>query len=371
MKMKWYRKSQITRIFAIIFGILTFFSIPQTTVSAQENPGALTVHFLDVGQGVSVLLESDGHYAIYDGGGPERSSYVVSYLQEQGIESFDYIIASHYDLDHISGLVGVVNVFPANTILGPNYVGDTDIYASLINKINEKDESIVSPSVGDTYTLGSATLEVLAPLELYADPNECSIVIKASCNGSSALLTGDASNQSENAMISSGADLSSDILMVGHHGSAAATSEEFLNSVNPQYAVISCGSDNKFRHPAQDTMTRLQNRNLNLFRTDLQGTVTATLDGNGISWNTEPSGDYSGRDVDTPAASEEIQGQTTDTQVLGDSDITYVLNTNTLKFHYPDCNSVEKMASENRSDFTGTRDEAIAMGYDPCGNCHP
>lgn len=334
--------------------------------AAEEMSGKMTVHFLDVGQGLSVLLESDGHYVLYDGGGPERSSYVVAYLKKQGVKKLDYLVASHYDMDHISGLVGVINVFPAETILGPDYVSDTDIYRSFMDGVAEKGEAVMHPAVGDTYSFGFATMEILAPLENYADSNECSLVIKVSCENTSMLLTGDASNQSENDMISQGKELLSDVLVVGHHGSEASTSEEFLEKVSPKYAVISCGSENKFRHPAQKTMERLKSSGLDMYRTDLQGTITAVFDRGTITWDQKPCGDYSGRDVDSPAQEKMREDTNTDEETIN-----YVLNTHTLKFHLPSCHSVDRISPENRSDFTGTREEAATMGYAPCGNCKP
>lgn len=345
----------------------------QTETPAPESTVILTdtmrVHFLDVGQGVSVLIESDGRYALYDGGGPERSSYVVSYLKEQQIEKLDYIIASHYDIDHISGLVGVINVFPVDRIIGPNYTGDTDIYQSFMDMISSKGETLNYTNVGKIYELGSAEMEVLSPENIYADANECSIVLKVTCAGKSVLLTGDASEQSESDMLSAEKNLDSDILLIGHHGSSASSSDAFLEKVTPEYAIISCGSDNKYRHPAQDTMNRIQSKDMNLYRTDLQGTILASLGADGITWSAQPTTDFSGGDVDlTPTQAPETQGAKHNS---ASSEFTYILNTNTLKFHLPSCHSADKIAPENRSDFNGTRDDVIAMGYDTCGNCNP
>ena len=342
-------------------------------ISAEGN---LNIHFLDVNQGTSVLLESDGHYAIYDGGNSDRSSFVVAYLKDQGIEKLDYVIASHYDADHISGLVGVLNVFDVDTILGPNYVEDTEIYNSFMNMISSKNKSITYSYAGDVYTLGSTTLEVIAPVDIDTDPNECSIVLRVNCGEKTLLLTGDAGSESETAMIATADNLSADILVAGHHGSADSTSDVFLDEVAPEYVVISCGKDNSYGHPTAETMNRIESRGISIFRTDLQGTILASIDSNEITWNIEPSTDYSSGDlissesetVPIDANENSADEQTNDEESSGTS---YVLNTNTKKFHYPSCSSVNSMKDHNRSDFTGSRDDVINMGYDPCGRCHP
>lgn len=380
-KTKYIRITVVTAIVGLSFvvnGCLNLESAKITPIATPEpiTAGNLNVHFLDVHQGTSVLLESDGHYAIYDGGDSDRSSFVVAYLKEQGIESLDYVIASHYDADHISGLVGVLNVFDVETILGPDYVEDTKIYQSFVNKISAKDKTITYAYAGDVYTLGSVSLEILAPVDIHTDPNENSMVLRVVCGEKTLLLTGDAGLESEMDMLGSAYDLTADILVAGHHGSDSSTSDAFLDEVSPEYVVISCGKGNSYGHPSAGIMDKIGSRGIRIFRTDFQGTILASIDSNEITWNMNPSDDYSSgifldsnseeSSVDTEERIEEQQGNASES-----SSMDYVLNTNTKKFHYPSCSSVDSMKDHNRSDFTGSREDVLGMGYDSCGRCHP
>ena len=118
--------------------------------------GQTNVHVLDVGQGLSVLIESDGHYMLYDGGDSHKSSYVVSYLQNEQVSSLDYMVASHYDSDHLNGVVGALNAFPVKQVWGPSYETDTKVYQSFCSAAEEKGLSVVQPSVGSKYSLGAS-----------------------------------------------------------------------------------------------------------------------------------------------------------------------------------------------------------------------
>lgn len=129
----------------------------------DEKDASLSLTMLDVGQGLSVLIEADGEYLLYDGGGRSASSYVVSYLQQHGVDQIRWLVASHYDEDHISGLVGVLNTVEVEEALLPDYTTETQIYQSLQNAIAEQNVPVVTPLQGDLYTLGNAEIEVVGP----------------------------------------------------------------------------------------------------------------------------------------------------------------------------------------------------------------
>lgn len=266
----------------------------ETPEMLQPPPGGtLTVDFLDVGQGLSVLVNSDGHYLLFDGGDRTASSFVVAYLKKQGVESLDYLIASHYDADHLNGLVGALNVFPTKTILAPDYETDTKVYQSFLRTAQEKGNTIVHPTTGSTYQLGDAQFTILAPSsKSYGDENDYSVVIRLTYGGSSFLITGDAGEKSELEMLEGGFTLKSDVLCLGHHGSSTASSAPFLKAVSPDFAVISCGTGNSYGHPHEETLERLKGTKAGLFRTDLQGTLRAVTDGETITWSAEPCNDF-------------------------------------------------------------------------------
>lgn len=355
--------------------------------STTDDLSGFTVTFLDVGQGNAVLFSCDGHYMMMDGGPSSASSFVVAYLKKHNIESLDYVIASHYDSDHISGLVGVLNVFDTETFIGPDYDADTKIYDSLMDKLAAQNLTVTFPKAGDSYTFGDAVFTIVAPIT-YSDDNENdnSVGIRMTYGGTSFLIYGDGEEASEQAMIASGEELSSDVLMVSHHGSRNATTKEILEAVKPSYAVISVGADNSYGHPTEEVLDRLADAGCTVYRTDQNGTIRAYSDGKTITFVPErrvvvvDMPDMSGNEslseettesdhVTSESTTEEVQ--TTEAVSEKTAEHTYIINTNTGKFHEPSCRSVKRMNDSNKKEYTGSRDDLIAQGYDPCKNCNP
>lgn len=256
--------------------------------TASPVSGELRVDFLDVGQGLSILAQTDDACLLYDGGDRGTSSFVVSYLKDQGIDSLDYVIASHYDSDHLNGLVGALNSFEVKEILGPDYSTDTRVYQSFVSKAEELGLSIEAPEPGNRYPFGDGYFEVLAPLsDDYADVNNYSIVLRLVYGETSFLFTGDAEQESELEMIEYGEPLNSTVLCVGHHGSPYSSTMEFLEAVSPDYAVISCGKDNSYGHPADSVLERLDTMEIPIWRTDEAGTITVHGDGKSLFFSSE------------------------------------------------------------------------------------
>lgn len=349
--------------------------------------GALTVTFLDVGQGNAVLVEQGGEYMLIDGGDREYSSFVVSYLKEQGVDEFAYVIASHYDADHLNGIVGALNVFPCKLVLAPDYTADSRVYTSFLDVIEERDIELVYPAVGDTYTLGGAEFTVVCPDSYDAlDANDNSVGVRLTYGETSFLICGDAGTGVEREMIGSGIALDSDVYLASHHGSSGSSSFEFLQAVDPEAVVISAGRDSPYGHPTAEVLENIQSVGAALYRTDLQGTLTAVSDGSTVTWNVAACTDY--RDGETleaagvpeetaAGADEEAAGVPEESEpsdpaagtVNGQAE--YVMNRNTKKFHLPSCASVSDISPENKAYFTGNREELIAAGYEPCKRCDP
>ena len=268
-------------------------AIAETPSVSETSSFQMTV--LDVGQGLSVLVQSDGHFLLYDGGDRSHSSFVVSYLLEHGVSSLDYVIASHYDADHLNGVIGALSRFPVDTLLAPDYETDTKLFQSYQELAGEKGLTPIHPSVGDTYVLGSASFTVLGPVSIDEnDSNNNSLAIRIAYGDTSFLLTGDAGYDEEPAMCSQwGNSLSSTVYVAGHHGSGTSSSWELLQNAVPEYVVISCGKDNSYGHPHDTTMEKLEAMEIPVFRTDLQGTVSVVSDGHSLTWSAEPCNDYS------------------------------------------------------------------------------
>ena len=335
----------------------------QNEVDISTDDAAFSLTVLDVGQGLSVLVKAGNDCLLYDGGGRGASSYVVSYLQQNDVTELDWLVASHYDEDHISGLVGVLNTISVDQALMPDYSTDTQIYQSLQNSLEEKSVPVTHPTQGESFTLGDAEIQVVGPFDYtYDSDNSNSICLKICYGNFSCLLTGDAEQDAEHDMIASEQDLTCDVYVVGHHGSSSSTSEELLNAASPEYAVLSVGADNRYGHPAEQTMKALQNHGVELYRTDRQVEITVYANKEHFWFNTPPSEDWSaGKQTapDTPLAT-----------TISD-DAKYVLNIHTKKFHLPACPSVNQMNEKNKSFADETREELIARGYTPCGQCDP
>ena len=216
------------------------------TQNSMMSEGEMTVHFLDVGQGLSILVQSEGENLIYDGGDRDASSFVVSYLKDQGVTTIDYLISSHYDSDHVAGLIGCLNAFQVENVICSDYEHGSKTYQSFVDAVNDREITMQHPTVGEEFAFGSGEFIILAPQTIDKnDSNSNSVAIKLINGNNSFIFTGDAESKSEAAMCQSGLELSCDVLVPGHHGSATATSWDFLQETVPEYAVISCGRDNE------------------------------------------------------------------------------------------------------------------------------
>ncbi|WP_249436155.1 ComEC/Rec2 family competence protein [Paenibacillus sp. Marseille-Q4541] len=253
------------------------------TPSQTTTKGKLTVHYIDVGQGASQLIQTpSGKTMLIDGGNNDDEQRIVSYLKKQGVKKVDVLIGTHPDADHVGGLDAVVDAFDIGKIYMPKVSSNTKTYESLLTSIKNKNLKVTTAKAGITIDLDNQLdIKMIAPVKTYDDKNEMSAVIKLTFGKNSFLFTGDAESGSESDMIDSGANLKSDVLLVGHHGSNSSTSQAFLNAVNPTYAVIQVG-ENSYGHPTSDILKRLNSKNIKIYRNDLQGTIVFTSDGTTI-----------------------------------------------------------------------------------------
>ncbi|KYH35814.1 hydroxyacylglutathione hydrolase [Clostridium tepidiprofundi DSM 19306] len=274
--------------------------IKKETDTKAENIGELKVHFIDVGQADSILVEQNKHFMLIDAGNNADSTLVVNYLKQHGVSKLDYVIGTHPHEDHIGGLDAVINTFDIGKVLMPKKVSTTKTYRDVILAIKNKGLKITVPVPGATYKLGAAEWTILAPGkdEDYEKTNNYSIVQKLRFGNTSFIFTGDAEDVSEREILARKYDLKADVLKIGHHGSKTSTTKEFLAAVDPKYAVISCGKDNDYGHPNKETMDKLKNNRIIVYRTDECGTIVCTSNGKDISFDTK-AGDYTYRDGET------------------------------------------------------------------------
>ena len=328
------------------------------TVSTAQPAGDgqtanFEMHFLDVGQALSVLVECDGQYMLYDGGNVDDGSYVVSYLQNLGVEELQYVFCSHAHEDHVGGLSAALAYFPADHVYSPVTEASTKCFNDFVKYTRQQGLQLEVPSVGTVWPLGSATVTLLGPVTGYSDTNNTSLVLRIDYGNTSFLLTGDMEMAAETDLVNSGANLKADVLQVGHHGSSTSTGYLFLNAVLPEMGVISCGTGNKYGHPHEETLSILRDAKVDVYRTDLQGTITIGSDGQNFTVGTEHFVPDSQLNPTDPSASSTAQQA-------------YIGNVNSKKFHLPTC---ANLPAEKNQILFSSYDEAIAAGYTPCASC--
>lgn len=287
-------KQRYRIILAAVLALVSLFTTPaaQQIISPTTVPdgSSFSVQFIDVGQADSALVQCDGHYMLIDGGNREDSNLIYSVLERNQISNLDIVVGTHAHEDHIGGLPGAFQYASADLTLSPVTDYDSATFANFSKYAGEKGGGLVVPAVGDTYSLGSAQVVILG-VNSTDDTNDTSIVLKIQYGQTSFLFTGDAERTAEQVILDSGADLSATVLKVGHHGSDTSSCYQFLREVDPQYAVISCGVDNSYGHPHDEVLSRLKDADVQLFRTDLQGDVFCTSDGESVSFSVSRNAD--------------------------------------------------------------------------------
>lgn len=261
----------------------------QKTVDFERTEEELVVHYIDVGQGDSTLIElPNDEIVLIDGGTRGAGETVAKYLNDLHIEHLDYLIATHPHEDHIGGLVQIVKNYSIGQIFMPKVNHSTQVYENFLQAIADKDYRVSSPSIGEKIIDEEhLSMNVLAPHENISGTNlnNYSIANRLIYGETTFLFTGDAEKKSEENMVESGHRLKADVLKIGHHGGDTSSIESFLKKVDADYGVISAGLDNQYGHPHQNVLDRLEKQGVSIFRTDQDGTIVARSDGQEITFN--------------------------------------------------------------------------------------
>lgn len=284
LKKKPQRKIRILLAFALLTaGILL------SCLAAHRSlpEGTLEIHFLDVGQGDSAFICTNEGNALIDTGEADAREFVYLSLKPYG-SRLEYLIITHPHSDHMGGASYILEKMDVGTVVLPRSNGWDSTYAELLTDIHASGASVLFADPGLEFSLGDVSFRVLAPLDQYAEENDRSAVLRLEFGKISALFTGDAEELSEADQLRQyGSEkknlLDADILKAGHHGSSSSSSYPYLWAVTPQYAVISCGKNNSYGHPAADVLKRLETIGVKILRTDQLGTIRFVTDGENIT----------------------------------------------------------------------------------------
>jgi len=339
---------------------------------AQETTkitNKLKVHFLDVGQADCILIQTpSGKNLLIDAGNNADASFITSYLIQIKIKKLDAVVGTHPHEDHIGALDEVINTFDIGNVYMPKVSNNTKTFQNVLTAIKNKNLKVKTAAAGIKIEMDSQVkIEILAPNgSHYDDLNDHSAVIKLTFGKTSFMLDGDAETISESEMLAKGYNLKADVLKIGHHGSNSSTSTEFLKAVLPTYAIISVGKDNDYGHPTQSTLTKLEQADISIFRTDENGTIIATSDGTKITFDKKPTVNTNKATVNNATTTN--AGNTNVTNNSGKKEnievTVYITNTGE-KYHRDGCSSLSK------SKIAISLKDAISKKYSPCKKCNP
>lgn len=284
------RKSKPSLLTIIIVIVIALLGVRETGIIDTDNSkltnskldGDVYVHFIDVGQGSSTLIQQGKNGILVDSGLSDYGDTVSDFIKSCGVTNLEYVIATHPHDDHIGSLPQVMDDFEVGKVIMPELeefnTPTTRVYERFVDYIIENNIDAYSAEFGDIYEMDDIKIQVLGPVEQVKDLNDMSVICKVYAGESTFMLLGDAEKEELSSVYeynySYGADFKADVLLMGHHGSSSSVYKPFLNAVDADTAVISCGRNNSYNHPHEEALDYCSQNGITVIRTDLQGTVT-------------------------------------------------------------------------------------------------
>lgn len=293
----------IKKIFAVIIVIISIFlavkemnifpsTITETptteNIESTRLEGEMKVHYIDVGQGDCIFIElPNSETMLIDAGEYDEVDGAVTYIHSYGYDTIDYVIATHPHSDHIGGMKTIFDNFNVKNVYLSPAISTTKTYEYMLEAIQNSNAKAYKAFAGtEIISEDNLSVIVVAPAtdnpDDYTDNlNDSSVILKLTYGETSFLFTGDAEKAEEDAIRT---NIKCDVLKIGHHGSRTSTSANFLKNAKPKYAIISVGEGNEYGHPTEEVLKRLEERNIEVFRTDLMGSIVVTSDGKNIKF---------------------------------------------------------------------------------------
>lgn len=259
-----------------------------------EDLDGMEVHFIDVGQADAILMEynDDGEdYNVMVDSGDWNATDAIDYLDEQGIEELDLLVGSHEHADHIGQMDKIIEELEVGEVWLPGNDTDSAVYERMMDAIDDNGVEYNEPRSGEEYEVGSLDIDVVAPDSLTGDLNDDSIVMNVSYGNVDMLLTGDAEENAEKGMLERGENIQADILKSGHHGSDTSSTDDFVEEVGADVAIMQVGEDNKYSHPMQSVLDRYENNGMDMYATKDNGNIVISTDGDSFEVAVEEEAD--------------------------------------------------------------------------------
>ena len=284
------KKGKPSLLAIIIFIVIALLGVKETGLVEIDNSkltnskldGEVYVHFIDVGQGSSTLIQQGKNGILIDSGLADYGDTVSDFIKSCGVTDLEYVIATHPHDDHIGSLPQVMDDFTVGKIIMPELAEfntpTTRVYERLIDYIVDNNIDAYAAEFGDVYEMDDVKIQILGPVKQVKDLNDMSVICKVYASESTFMLLGDAEKEELASVYEYnnkyGADLKSDVILLGHHGSSTSIYKPFLNKVDAKTAVISCGRNNSYNHPHKEALDYCKQNGIAVVRTDIHGTIT-------------------------------------------------------------------------------------------------